>query len=328
MILFQNFHPIFTNYLSSVLISLMLAILTAPFMWIISDANIEWVIGSMILWMIGSFVIYYPFITYIFPLLFTRLGNFLLGSILALFTLWLNIALITFFLSPEDIDFIFNHALFHLSIDTSGLLIMGYIIMTGILVLNLNCREEKKQRTLTFNFSIQNYTFLYRIVQRYYPELILVAILPILLLFWINITYSSRVLLGVFVSMIGISIFINRFTAQNTLQRLSLSFASLVGILVLYGGVINVFGKGKLPASEMQVHLPSPVADGSSFQFYNTLYSHDTHIYKIVGSFPSFGIHLGYEVDTIPNGVIKIESDESHYTVYDQLNHRLATLEK
>nr|MCH9741381.1 hypothetical protein [Campylobacterota bacterium] len=326
------------QYYDTSLISLILSTITIPFLWFISEGNLTWVIPSVILWAVGVFTIFHPFIRNIFPLMITKQGTFLLASILALFSIWFNITIMTALLPFDDVEMIFNNSLFSISLESMALFVWFYILIAGTLLINLELRlsslahQHKKLMQKVTNSPLFNQNLL-----KHYSELLLVFILPVALLFWTEITYSTRVLLGAFSIVAGFMIFIHRLHIHNGLQKILVSTVSLITVLVVNSIVINLFGIEKIPATSVKARISksqilhdfeAQSMSNPSFQLSSNQQNSHTSIYKIVTSVPQLGLHLGYRVATIPNESIEIKTTDEHYTIHDQYNNTLVTLDK
>ena len=337
--MFNKFNPLkYINYYNTLLVVLFLSILTLPLLWLVSGGNIIWVFTCVVIWGIGVFIIYYPFLKYIFPILITKTGTFLLGSILALFTLWLNSGAILSLISKQDIDLILNNFIFTHTVQEFAFVILGYIIVAGLFVSSLDLHPSliaNRRKSLFFSFYPNIFSKL--MLHDYIIEFILVFILPFLVLFWTDITFSTRLILALLSITIGVSLFFHKLSIPFLHQRLVFSFLSLTAIAVINGTIFNIIGIQNIPASTLKSRIsPTEIlydieADkisNPSFQLtYNEHYQ-ETLIYKILASFPSIGIYLGYKIDSIPTDNIRIESAQDRYTVYDQFNKELTHINK
>jgi len=314
------------RYYDTLLISAVLSIVTMPSLWYLSGGNLSWVISCTVLWAIGIFTIFQPAIRYIFPYMLTQLGTIALIFIVATLSIFLNTLLIISFISNEDIDTIINIAVFSNAINNIFLFTWFYIIVAVTLLLNLDFNIDKISNV----FSIG--------ALEYFIEMIFIFILPVTFLFWTDITYSSRVLLGVISVAIGLSIFIQKIVAESMLQRVLASVIYAVVIFIINSTIINSFGIDRIPATGVKarisedkilLNLEAKNIENPLFQLSSNLQNNKTSVYKIVASLPIIGLNIGYRVATIPNREFTIKSSSARYTVYDQYNNqKLLTLEK
>jgi len=328
----------YTQYHDTFLISLILSIITIPFLWFLSQGNVVWVLSCTILWMTGVFAIYHLFIRHIFPMMLTKLGTFLLSSILAVITIWFNITLIFNLLEFDDIEIIFNQSLFDISFESLILFAWFYILIAGTLLSNLELRlnmitnrHKKLLQTLS-----STPLFSYKLLM-YYSEVILVFILPIALLFWTEITYSSRILLGIVSVGIGLSIFLKRIENEDHLQKVLISVISLAFIVIINSSVINLFGIEKIPDTTLKARISGEdilqnvqaySIKNPSFQLSSNQSGSATSIYKILLSIPQLGLYLGHRIASISNEEIQIKSESNCYTIYDQFNKTLLKIKR
>ena len=337
--MFDKFNPLkYINYHNTLLVVLFLSILTLPLLWLVSGANIIWIFTCVVIWGIGVFIIYYPFLEYVFPLLITKTGTFLLGSILALFTLWLNSGTILILMSKQDIDLILNNFIFTHTVQEFAFIILGYILTAGLFVSSLNLRPSlvtNRSKSLFFSFYPNIFSKL--MPHDYIIESILVFILPFLVLFWTDVTFSTRLILALLSIAVGLSLFFHKLSIPFLQQRLAFSFLSLTAIVIINGTIFNIIGIQNIPASILKSRISSTEilygmeADKMSnptFQLAYNKHYQETSIYKIIASFPSIGIYLGYKIDSIPTNNIRIESTQDQYTVYDKFNKELTRINK
>ena len=337
--MFNKFNPLkYINYYNTLLVVLFLSTLILPLLWFVSEANIIWIFTCVVIWGIGVFIIYYPFLEYIFPLLITRTGTFLLGSILALFTLWLNSGAIFSLISKQDINLILNNFILTHTIQEFVFIVLGYIIAAGIFISSLNLDPSlviNRDKNLFFSF-YQN-TFSKLMLHDYIIESILVFVLPFLVLFWTDVTFSTRLILALFSIAAGLFLFFHKLYIPSLKQRLLFSFLSLLAIIVINGTIFNAIGIQNIPASTLKSRINSTeiLYDNEANKISNPLFQlaynkhhQETLIYKILASFPSMGIYLGYKIDSIPTDNIRIESAQDRYTVYDQFNKELTRINK
>jgi len=321
------------KYYDSSLIALILSFITIPTLWYISHGNLSWVLSCGTIWALGVFIIFQPMIRYIYPYMITQLGTVSLTFILSILSIFLNTVIILWLLPKEDIEIVINNTIYSSSISNLFLFLWFYIIISGLLLSNLDFRintlyVKPKQALYKFssNFVISKY-FL-----NHFIEIGLIFLLPIMVLFWTDITYSFRILLGILSMIIGLSLSINRLKREN--QKL-FSIVVYIGVVFLINGVvISSIGIDRIPNSNIDnnqilLNLEAKNIDYSSFQLTTNKENGTTNVYKILASIPSIGLYIGHKVGTISNKQIGIKATDTQYTIYDQYNNkRIMSLDK
>lgn len=307
------------KYFDSSLIALVLSIVALPPLWYISQGNILWVISSTIVWGVGVFTIFHPSIKFLFPFLLTKMGSFALTFILAIITILLNSLIIAIFLPVENMEIVMNNVFFDTSIGTIALFVWFYIIIAEATVSNININinyilyQQKKLLREIFTLS------------EYYLEILFLSVLPVAVIFWTDITYSFRILLGILSIGIGTAIFISKIDIDKIEQRVLVSTLSVIAVLLINSAVITLLGIDRVPTRET-IQTKS-IAD-QSFLLSNNR-DNSISVYQIVASIPQIGLNLGHKVATIPDREITIEATKSQYTIYDQYNDKvLLTLDR
>ena len=327
------------DYFDTLLISMILSTVTLPFLWFLSGESISWVISSVTLWAVGVFVIFHPFVRYIFPMMLTKAGTFILSALLAIFSIWVNLNILFYILPSADIELIFNQNLFRGSLASSAMFIWFYILTAGTVVANLSLRldtiikKHKKviqrlKRTPLFELNLV----------KHYSEVLLIFILPIALLFWIEITFSTRALLAIISMSVGVIIFIDRLKIEFLLKRVASSVALLITVMVINISFVNTFGFDMLPSSDnLKVRIAGDTISHNrqainvahpNYQINSSKRNRDASLYKIVSSIPQIGLHIGYRIATVPKETIVIKATEEHYTVENQYQKRLFTIQR
>jgi len=127
------------SFSKTLLISTIITALITPILWILSDANIDWIIFSTILFFIGTLILLYPFIVYVYPYMVTKVGTFLLTSLLMIISIWINFTAIAILLPS---NYIYDATL---NATIEKFLIIGtiYIMATNSLTLPLLYQEKK-----------------------------------------------------------------------------------------------------------------------------------------------------------------------------------------
>jgi len=250
----------------------------------------------------------------------TEIGTVALIFIVASLSIFLNTMLITFIISNEDIETIINIAIFSSTINNIFLFAWFYIIVAVTLLLNLDFNLDK----------ISNIISLHAL--EYFVEMVFVFILPIAFLFWTDITYSFRVLLGIISVLIGVIIFVQKMIMENIVQKVLATIVYIVIIFIINMTIINGFGIDRIPAKRVKarigenrilLNMEAKNIENPLFQLNNNPQTRKTTVYKIIASVPFLGLNLGYKVATIPNREFKIKATNNvQYTVYDQYNNQ------
>jgi hypothetical protein len=221
---------------------------------------------------------------------------------------------------------IINIAIFSSSINNIFLFAWFYVVVAVTLLLNLDFHIDK----ISNIFSTHSL--------EYFIEMILIFILPVAFLFWTDITYSFRILLGVISITIGLSIFIQKLVTESMTQKVLASIVYTVVIFIINSTIINSFGLDRIPDTSVKarisgdkilLNMEAKNIENPSFQLSNNPQNSKTNVYKIVVSLPSIGLNLGYRVATIPNREFSLKTTNAQYTVYDQYNNqKLLTLDR
>ncbi|NOZ91263.1 MAG: hypothetical protein GXO60_08280 [Epsilonproteobacteria bacterium] len=324
------------EYYDSSLIALILSFVTIPSFWYISHGNISWVVSCTVLWALGVFMIFQPMIRYIFPYLITQVGTISLTFILAIISIFLNTTVIMLLLPQEDIKIVLNNTLFSSSISNLFIFLWFYIIIAGTLLSGLNFYMKIKPTNILSKLSSK--LVMPKNMFVYFTEIGLVFILPIALLFWTDITYSFRVLLGIISIGTGLMIYIHRLNIENSNIRLSAIAIYSAMVLMVNGIVIGSVGLDRIPdtnikariaQNKVMLDLAAKDIKYPTFQLNKNPKNGTTTVYQILASIPQIGLHIGHKVATIPNRAIVIKSTDTHYTISDQYNNkRLITLDR
>ncbi len=129
------------SYYKTALISIVLTLLMTPLLWVISDANINWVLFANIISFTGTLILVYPFVNYVYPYLVTKTATFLLTSLLTIISIWINITAIAFALPHSYI----YEASLNATIEKIITIGTTYIIAINSLTLRLLYQERKIQ---------------------------------------------------------------------------------------------------------------------------------------------------------------------------------------
>jgi hypothetical protein len=168
-------------------------------------------------------------------------------------------------------------------------------------------------------------------ILEYFVEILFIFILPIVFLFWSDITFSFRILLGVISIAIGLVLFLQRVEIDSIVEKIMVTALYIAVIFIINITVISGFGIDKIPATTIEARI-----DGTNvllnteasniqnpmFELSSDPFNSKTVVYKILASIPAIGLNIGYRVATLPKVDFIIKSNNSQYTVYDQYNNR------
>jgi len=135
-----NLNKVLTvSYYKTALISITLSLLMTPLLWVIADANINWVLFANIISFTGTLILVYPFVNYVYPYMITKIATFLLTSLLTILSIWINITAIAFALPHSYI----YEAILNATIEKIIAIGTTYIVAVNALTLTLLYRERK-----------------------------------------------------------------------------------------------------------------------------------------------------------------------------------------
>jgi len=141
-----NFNSKSTVYfLKSILITSILTLTVVPILLLLTSADTQWLIMATLLWSLGSIMIFHPFIRYVYPHLISKVGVYLLTSILIIISAWFNIMMITLFLPYDYIYYaLFNTTVSHISLfGAMYLIVVNSILSHFILMSNIEFYKEE-----------------------------------------------------------------------------------------------------------------------------------------------------------------------------------------
>ncbi len=92
-------------------------------------------------------------------------------------------------------------------------------------------------------------------ILEYFIEVLFIFILPILFLFWSDITYSFRLFLGVISIGTGLFLFLQRVEIDSVVEKVMVASVYLALILIINVTVINSFGIDKIPAKSVKARI-------------------------------------------------------------------------
>jgi len=276
-------------------------------------------------------------IRYIFPYLITQIGTISLTFILAIISIFLNTTIIMLLLPQEDIKIVMNNTLYSSSISNMFIFLWFYIVVAGTLLSGLHFYIKSKPTNILNRLSSK--LIIPKNILMYFTEIALVFILPIAMLFWTDITYSFRVLLGVISIAIGLMIYTYRLNIEES-NNIKLSTIAIYSTMVLVVNtvVIGSVGLDRIPdtnikarinADKIMLDLQAKNIKYPTFQLSENQKNGTTTVYQILASIPQIGLHIGHKVATIPNKEIVIKATDTHYTISDQYNNkRIMTLDR
>jgi len=129
------------SYYKTALISITLTLLITPLLWVISDANINWVLFANIISFTGTLILVYPFVNYVYPYMITKTATFLLTSLLTIVSIWINMTAIAFALPHSYI----YEASLNATLEKIIAIGTTYIVAVNALTLPLLYQERKIQ---------------------------------------------------------------------------------------------------------------------------------------------------------------------------------------
>jgi len=134
------------NFFKSLLIAIILALTIAPIILLLSEANLSWVVMASLLWALGSLLIFHPFVLYVYPHLISKVGVYILTSILIIVSAWFNISMITLVLPYDYLYYgLFNATLTHIGLWGSVyIILLNAFISNFILISNIDFYKEER----------------------------------------------------------------------------------------------------------------------------------------------------------------------------------------
>jgi len=305
------------KYYDAMLISAVLSILVIPSFWFLLDGNIGLILSATLIWAIGLFLVFQPTLKYIFPYMITKIGIMGLIFVASIISFFLNGLFLAIFLPSEDIKMVVNTTIFGSFLNNLFLFIWFYVLIAESVLLNLN-------------FSRLHSIFSKNILE-YFVETLFIFILPILFLFWSDVTYSFRILLGITSIGIGLVLFLQRIEIDSILEKAMVTGLYVAIIFIVNITVVNSFGVDKIPARSIKARIEgnnillnseASNIQNPMFELSSDPFNSQTVVYKILASVPWLGLNIGYKVATLPKREFTIKSNNTQYTVYDQYNNR------
>jgi len=125
----------------AVLISTILTALMTPLFWVLSNANINWVLLANVISFTGTLILIYPFINYVYPYMVTKITTFLLTSLLTIISIWINMTAIAFALPHYYI----YEATLNATIEKVLAIGTGYIVAINTITMPILYQDRKIQ---------------------------------------------------------------------------------------------------------------------------------------------------------------------------------------
>ena len=129
------------SYYKTAVISIVLTLLLTPLFWVISNANINWVLFANIISFTGTLILVYPFVNYVYPYMVTKTATFLLTSLLTIISIWINMTAIAFALPHSYI----YEASLNATVEKIIAIGTTYLVAVNALTLPLLYQERKIQ---------------------------------------------------------------------------------------------------------------------------------------------------------------------------------------
>jgi len=305
------------KYYDALIISAILSILVTPSFWYLLEGNIALVVSSTMIWAGGIFLVFQPTLKYIFPFMITKVGVVGLIFIASILSFFLNGLFLAIFLPSENINTIIDTAIFSSFLNNIFLFIWFYVLIAESVLLNLGF--SKLQNLFSKN------------ILEYFVEILFIFILPIIFLFWSDITFSFRVFLGIVSTGIGLVLFLQRVEIETILEKVMVTILYVAVIFIVNITVVSGFGIDRIPATTVKARIDGAniLLDTEASNIQNPMFelssdpfNSKTVVYRILASVPLLGLNIGYRVATLPKVDFIIKSSNSQYTVYDQYNNR------
>ena len=133
------------HFLKSLLIATILTLTVVPIFLLIASDDIKWIATATLIWNIDTLLIFYPSMRYLYPHLISKIGVYLLNTILIILSVWFNIILIQLLLPYDHIYYaLFNATLSNITLIGAIYLIVNVTILNLILLSNIEFYEEER----------------------------------------------------------------------------------------------------------------------------------------------------------------------------------------
>ena len=133
------------HFLKSLLIATILTLTVVPIFLLIASNDIKWIATATLIWNIDTLLIFYPSMRYLYPHLISKIGVYLLNTILIILSVWFNIILIQILLPYDHIYYtLFNATLSNITLIGAIYLVINVVILNLILLSNIEFYEEER----------------------------------------------------------------------------------------------------------------------------------------------------------------------------------------
>lgn len=318
------------NYYKTALIAAILTMTITPLLWIVSESHTQWVLMATLLWASGSILIFHPFVQHVYPHMLTKMGIYLLTSILTIVSVWFNITIITLLLPNNYIyDTMLNITLTQIS-----LFGWFYILMTSTFISNLNLSYvvSHDEESIFFKPLFYHSKLSYRLL-KHISSMSLMFIIPIVILYVSLLSFDFRIFLGVVTSIIGVLWFVSKLSVRNFSEKIQYFLLTFIAVLTINNSFIHMLGEKHIPVSTLHARI-SDNAIKINFEakmiknpIYELRHSNNSiYIYKILVNIPILELQLGYKIETIPRELISIEIHKNGYLIKNNKNKTLLFL--
>ena len=128
------------------LITTILTLTVIPIFIQIASVDTKWIVMATLLWSIGTLLVFHPFVRYVYPHLISKIGVYLLSSILLIVSAWFNVMMIKLLLPYDYIYYaLFNITFSYITLMASVyLIVINAIISHFLLFSNIEFYEEER----------------------------------------------------------------------------------------------------------------------------------------------------------------------------------------
>ncbi len=133
------------HFFKSLLITTILTLTVVPIFLLIASDDIRWIVTATLIWNIDTLLIFYPSMHYLYPHLISKIGVYLLNTILIILSIWFNIIVIQLLLPYDYIYYaLFNATLSSIALIGAIYLTLNVAILNLILLSNIEFYEEER----------------------------------------------------------------------------------------------------------------------------------------------------------------------------------------
>jgi len=134
------------NLLKSMLITTILTLTVIPIFLQIASVDTRWIVMATLIWGMGTLLVFHPFVRYVYPHLISKIGVYLLSSILLIVSAWFNVMMIKLLLPYDYIYYaLFNITFSYITLMASVyLIVINAIISHFLLFSNIEFYEEER----------------------------------------------------------------------------------------------------------------------------------------------------------------------------------------